>query len=48
MLTNGCMCVCVCAGLFVYSSGCLVVSEDLATGKQSHFIGQSDVSQLAV
>lgn len=29
----------VCAGSFVFGSGCLVVSEDLTNGKQRHMEG---------
>ncbi|KAK7112108.1 WD repeat-containing protein 90-like isoform X2 [Littorina saxatilis] len=36
-------------GLFVYSSGCIVVVEDLSTGKQTHLQGHAEeVSTLAV
>ncbi len=36
-------------GLFVYSSGCIVVMEDLSTGKQTHMLGKHmSVAQINV
>lgn len=54
---SACMCtqllfsyiLCVFAGLFVYSCGCVVVVEDLHTGSQRQWFGHTEeISTLAV
>jgi len=41
--------LCVFAGLFVYSCGCVVVVEDLHTGSQRQWFGHTEeISTLAV